>query len=541
MKILYYIVAYGKPNKKIKYELLNYNLTYIYNQIKTSLDVIINIYTSSPELTSLKKKNFINKLLVYEKKGVLTELFLTNPNNSLIKEYDYILFVLDDVKIVNIDIMKMIEIKKKYNFEILSPKIIKSSHSFMNKFSQGISVNNFLEIYFLLLTPKDFNTILSKHTIENKWMWGVDLLFGYYNIKVGVVYNFIAEHILESQANYIEAESLMIQYLKQYTPYNCIKEIENKYQPIKYKYNENEVLINILTRTGSRPEYFNILLDSLKNQTYKNYRHIISNDNPKCKYLENMNDVYFIDKSNILHIKDFYNLYLDTLSSKCDNGWIIIIDDDDKFTDNNFLENLAKLLIDLNENDVLIYQTKIDKHILPSNDDIKNNFIRYWGIGMCCFCVHHTVLKDITFKSLITENNGSYCGDYYIIKKIQESGKYNIKFIDTLRLPIGIWGNYDGQHLGELCKPKINLASMKRIEEENNRVMTTMMAKSNSREARSNTEEKDMAERRLQQEKSLEKRDKRLANMKSVYKEGYLKVKCVAISIRNYFINRILR
>merc|ERR1711968_116777 len=51
------------------------------------------------------------------------------------------------------------------------------------------------------------------------------------------------------------------------------------------------------------------------------------------------------------------------------------------------------------------------------------------------------------------------------------------------------------------------VASMNKMEEENNRAM---------------------AERRLQREKSLEKRDKRLAKMKSVYNEGYFKAKGVA-------------
>merc|ERR1712167_108040 len=72
------------------------------------------------------------------------------------------------------------------------------------------------------------------------------------------------------------------------------------------------------------------------------------------------------------------------------------------------------------------------------------------------------------------------------------------------------------------------VASMNRMEEENNRAMTEMKAKTNAREARSKTEEKAMAERRLQREKSLEKRDKRLAQMKSVYNEGYFKAKGVA-------------
>ena len=237
MKILYYIPAYGNPNAMIKYKILNHNISYIYDQIKKPFDICINFYTHSPYvITSIQKNHCINKLLVYEKKGVLTELFLTNPYNSLIKEYDYIFFILDDVRIVNMDILKMIEIKENNNLEILSPKIMKSTHSFMNNLSQGVSVNNFLEIYLLLLTPKDFSRFLSKYTIANKWMWGVDFLFGYYNINVGVAYSFHAEHMLPSKSNCEEAARLMIQYLKQNTPYNCLRDITNNYKPIKIWY-----------------------------------------------------------------------------------------------------------------------------------------------------------------------------------------------------------------------------------------------------------------------------------------------------------------
>ena len=155
MKILYYLPAFGNPAIDIKYEILNHNISYIYNQIKTPLDMCINFYTPSPQLiTNIQNNNCINKLFVHEKKGVLTELFLTNPHHSHINKYDYILFIFDDIKIVNIDIMKMIEIKEKHNFEILSPKIIKSSHLFMRDLSEGVSVNNFLEVYLLLIVVK---------------------------------------------------------------------------------------------------------------------------------------------------------------------------------------------------------------------------------------------------------------------------------------------------------------------------------------------------------------------------------------------------
>lgn len=234
MKLLYYIPSFGEPNLKVKVSILQHNIKYIYNQNKEPIDICINLYTSSPEtIRNLECNKYINKLFVYEKKGVLTELFLTNPNNSIVKDYDYIFFIFDDIKIRNINIMKMIEIKKKYNFELLSPKILKATHRFMSLYDNGISINNFLEIYFLLSEPKDFYKFISLHTIENKWMWGVDFLFGYNNIKVGIYFDSVVEHMISSNSNKKEAFTLCNNFIKKKTEFNDINDLKKKYKSIK--------------------------------------------------------------------------------------------------------------------------------------------------------------------------------------------------------------------------------------------------------------------------------------------------------------------
>lgn len=234
MKFLYYIPGFGEPNIKSKLGFLEHNIEYIYNQNKEPIDICINLYTPSPNtIQKLQSNKYINKVLVYEKKGVLTELFLTNPNNSIVQEYDYILFIFDDIKIINIDIMKMIEMKKKYNFELLSPKILKATHNFMYLHNRGVSINNCLELYFLLLEPKNFYILLSLNTIENKWMWGVDFLFGYNNIKVGIYFDSVVEHMLPSKSNRKEALGLCNNFIKQNTKFNKLNDLKKKYKPIK--------------------------------------------------------------------------------------------------------------------------------------------------------------------------------------------------------------------------------------------------------------------------------------------------------------------
>ena len=78
-----------------------------------------------------------------------------------ITNYDYIMFILDDVSDFNVDIKDMIRIKEQFCFEILSPKIHNSSYDWM-KHSENISVHNFLEIFCFLLKPIDFYKMPNK-------------------------------------------------------------------------------------------------------------------------------------------------------------------------------------------------------------------------------------------------------------------------------------------------------------------------------------------------------------------------------------------
>jgi hypothetical protein len=202
------------------------------------------------------------------------------------------------------------------------------------------------------------------------------------------------------------------------------------------------VLINILTRTGKRPKLFKKLEDSIISQTYKNIRHIKSCDNPACNYLNNSKDVIKVvpDKSAG---KAFYNLYLNTLLDVINGGWIIILDDDSKLIDNNFLEALANECRTSNKNDVLIYKVKIHKggEVLP-----KDNSVKYGKIDMACFCFHSSISKDLRF-------DGRPYGDFNFLDKIRNSNNYNFKFLNGKKndkeIPIGIWANYEGPKHGK--------------------------------------------------------------------------------------------
>ena len=74
---------------------------------------------------------------------------------------------------------------------------------------------------------------MSLYSLENKWMWGVDHMFGHYGIKTGVINKYSVLHELPKNSDTNTASNCLIKYLKENTPFSSINEIRDKYNPIK--------------------------------------------------------------------------------------------------------------------------------------------------------------------------------------------------------------------------------------------------------------------------------------------------------------------
>lgn len=218
-KFLYYLSAIGQTNLDIKLAILKNNLNHIYKHINTSFDIMLNCYDDDiTEIqTFLNSFDFLNEKIIHKKKGRLVELWLSNPHHDLVSNYDYILYIMDDVLIHNIDINEFINIKNKYEISFLSPKIIGGDWEYMKKHDGNILGFSYrIEIFCLLLTPADFAKFMDISDIENTHTWGIDLLLGHFNIKSAIYYKFKATHILPSTTNRSIAGHEMIKYLNKH-------------------------------------------------------------------------------------------------------------------------------------------------------------------------------------------------------------------------------------------------------------------------------------------------------------------------------------
>ncbi len=108
--------------------------------------------------------------------------------------------------------------------------------------------------------------------------------------------------------------------------------------------------IYILTRTSGRPKFFEMCKKSIESQTYKKHVHVTScDDETTCKYVKRYEETTTLVPVSRIPKKGKrncpYNMYNNNLIKRVPQGsWIIFLDDDGKFYDNEALERLSKAI-----------------------------------------------------------------------------------------------------------------------------------------------------------------------------------------------------
>lgn len=234
MKLCVFLAAFGKPYIDEKKDILIKNIIKIYKNINQKFDLFINCYDKDFDFKFLKKINILNNIYIFRKKGVLAELWFDNKFIHLTKNYDYLLFTLDDVLFQKLDIFQMISILKNNNLKFLSPVIKNATWKCMDKLLNSNNVlayTNILEIFTLLMKAEDFKLFLSLNDINNKWIWGVDYMFDFLNIKTAVTYSNICLHKYKSK-NEAKLINLRIKDMNNYFKKNnvSLKIIKKKFK-----------------------------------------------------------------------------------------------------------------------------------------------------------------------------------------------------------------------------------------------------------------------------------------------------------------------
>jgi hypothetical protein len=182
-------------------------------------------------------------------------------------------------------------------------------------------------------------------------------------------------------------------------------------------------MINIITRTHNRPDYFRVCRDSVESQIYKNYNWIVGSDS-NCEYYPEAIRL-FTDTRQPLYVPQghYYapwNLHLNRLLLEVKNGWVMFLDDDDKFVNEKSLKRIAAACTD--ENRLVVWKVQITPEwIVPASSF--GHYIKagdFSGIGMC----FHTKHLPVDWGNI------SY-GDYRVAWQLQQKG-LKVKWIDMV-------------------------------------------------------------------------------------------------------------
>lgn len=153
---------------------------------------------------------------------------------------------------------------------------------------------------------------------------------------------------------------------------------ENLLSLVKQKWHDNLPLFNVLIRTSGRPNYFHDCVRSILDQTYHNYRIIVASDDENDSYMDGLP----CSKIKVKRHGDFplgkrpegddygiffpYNDYMNALIEQAREGFIIYLDDDDKFSSDEALEELARM-ISANEADLVFWRVQFPSRVVPSD------------------------------------------------------------------------------------------------------------------------------------------------------------------------------
>ena len=172
-------------------------------------------------------------------------------------------------------------------------------------------------------------------------------------------------------------------------------------------------ILNILTRTYKRPVSFRDCRQSILSQTYDNINHIIGSP-IKCNYYPDAM-LFKTPKTT----KRSVNLYMYELAEKVNSGWIMYLDDDDKFmTETSASEIMAEADHD---DQLLLWRVKIGKIIVPA-DKYFGRTIKQGHISGIGFAFHS--------KHLPAPWDAGHASDHRVIKHFAD--KLEVKWIDKI-------------------------------------------------------------------------------------------------------------
>ena len=200
-------------------------------------------------------------------------------------------------------------------------------------------------------------------------------------------------------------------------------------------------LINIITRTSNREEYFKRCKASIDNQTYDNINHIVGTDNSDSyapnaiqlskKQRTGQQKQMYID--GLLLPNTFYhapyNLYLNELNDYVEEGYTMYLDDDDYLVSKDAIERIVEQVV-IHDIDILFFQNIIGTKTLPTLPTLEsiveyNQAPKIGAIGGSCMLMNREALEYAIWDEWS-------CSDNRVIRKLLNNNGFSLGYLDKV-------------------------------------------------------------------------------------------------------------
>ena len=195
----------------------------------------------------------------------------------------------------------------------------------------------------------------------------------------------------------------------------------------------NTPLINIITRTRNRPNYFKRCVESLNLQTYNNIHHIVTYQvEEDLEYINNFgfNNTTPVKVPNIIKDESLFNMieghkvyhapynsFFNEAHKYIKEGWVMYLDDDDMLTFANTIEKLVEEINNYDMDTKHLWRVQFPTYLIPHDkefNEYKNGSpLKCCQISAIGLMYHSNHLDKINFHEWSL-------GDYFAFKGLDE-------------------------------------------------------------------------------------------------------------------------
>jgi hypothetical protein len=154
----------------------------------------------------------------------------------------------------------------------------------------------------------------------------------------------------------------------------------------------NKPLLSVLTRTHLAEEYFKVCRQSVMSQTYENLNHVVGSDT-ECSYFPAIPlQSHAAPVSPQLPFGTYpapHNLCLNELHTHVKDGWVMYLDEDDKFTTPKSVSRIMDRID--NDSQLIIWKVDIKGYTVVPTARTFGKYIQAGdisGIGICFHSKH---------------------------------------------------------------------------------------------------------------------------------------------------------